>query len=327
VRKTPIIVYHADCIDGAASAWLAAKAHGGNVTYVPYDHSNKRGSEENLKAALADQDEVCFVDVTPEQPFLKELLAAGKKIQILDHHVSAAKQLEGFAHENLKIFFDVKSPSASKMIWQHYFPHETAPPIIDLINLMDGSGSELRTPEQFAAAAFVDSRDINTTKKALDTVRGLAKLKFNVMAQKGAPLVADQQARIDRLINNAAIVQVQLLPETKPVDVPIVNGDIRNFGRQISERLVELGRHSGVNIAFAWAYQKTGTVTMSIRSNGDPDISLVTDHLRKTLGITGGGHKDSGAVHFSSLSEFMRLMPIRPMTKTPDVNPAPPSLF
>jgi hypothetical protein len=325
VSKPLVIAYHADCIDGAASAWLAARAQGDNVIYIPYDHSDKKGSEEKLRAALTDKEEVCFVDVTPEQPFLKGLLSAGKKIQILDHHASAVKQLEGFAHKNLKIVFDAKSSSASKMIWQHYFPHETAPPVIDLINLMDGSGKGLQTPEQFAAAAFVDSKDIHTTKTALDTVRGLARLNFNAMAQKGAPLVADQQTRIDKLIDSAALVQIQLLPDAKPVDVPIVNADVRNFGRQISQRLVELGQRNGANVAFAWEYQKTGVVTMSIRSNGDPDVSLIVEHLRKTLGVTGGGHKDAGAVHFSSRGEFVRLMPIRPVAKITNVNPTPPS--
>jgi len=309
-----IVVYHADCIDGAASAWIIAKTiKDKNVTYIPYAHADSAASEDKIRSALVSGAEIYFADLTPEKPFLDELLSLARKVHILDHHQSAAARLAGYKDTpHLKIHINPESPSAAKMIWQHFFPVEKAPAIIDLISLMDGSGSGLQTPQDFAAAALVDSKYIDTTERAFNTLRGLAKLSFNEMAKKGRPIATDQEARIDEFLKNTSSAQVQILPDTEPVNVPIVNGDVKLFGRQISERLVALGKKSGVNVAFMWTIQKTGTVSLSIRTDGAPDASKIAEHLCKTMGATGGGHKDAAAVHFSSLFEFARQMPIRP---------------
>ncbi len=307
-----IVVYHADCIDGAASAWTIAKAlDDKNISYIPYDHADRAASEDKIRAALAPGAEVYFADITPEKHFLNELLTSAQTVHILDHHKSAAEMLNGHHALNLKTHIDPEAPSAAKMIWRYFFPAEKAPAVIDLISLMDGSGSGLKTPQDFAAAALVDSKDIDTTERAFKTLRGLAKLSFNEMAKKGRPIAAEQEARIDRFLKNTSSVEVQILPDTKPVSVPIVNGDVRFFGRQISERLVDLGKKAGVNVAFIWTIQKTGTVSLSIRTDGEPDASKIAQHLCKTMGATGGGHKDAAAVHFSSLFEFARRMPIQ----------------
>ncbi len=326
-----IVVYHEDCIDGAASAWIIAKAHSaenpdlqGKVTYIPYTHADKGVAEDKIRASLSSNAKVYFVDITPEKYFLDELISFAGSIHILDHHQSAVARLDGYKNTpKLEILLDPAAASASKMIWQHFFPKEKAPAVIDLINLMDGGSAGLKTPQDFAAAALVDSQDIRTTERAFKTLHGLAKLSFNDMAKKGKHIAADQEAKIDKLLENAPLVKLQLLPETDPVDVPIVNADIRHFGRAISERLVDLGKKNGVNAAFIWSMQKNGAVSMSIRTDGNPDASKIAEHLCKTMGATGGGHKDAAAVHFSSLFEFARHMPIK-AAKPADIKPGQP---
>ena len=332
MTKPLVIVYHADCIDGAASAWIIAKAHGledadsqKKVTYVPYSHAAPTEAADKIRQAVATGSEIYFADITPEKHLLNELISSGQHIHLLDHHMSAAAELADYkGTPQLEIHIDPDAPSASKMIWSLLFPKEKAPAVIDLINLMDGGANGLRTPHDFAAAALVDSKNIHTPEHALHTLRGLAKLSFNDMAKKGKNIAADQEDKIDRLLANAPTVQVQLLPEAKHVNVPIINGDIRLFGRQISERLVELGKKSGANVAFIWSQQKTGAVSMSIRTDGDPDASKIAKHLCKTMGVTGGGHKDAAAVHFHSLFEFARQMPMQAAKPAP-IRPEPPS--
>lgn len=316
-----IIAYHADCIDGAATAWTIGLAQTAHVTYIPYDHGDPQGSAERLRAALADDTAVCFADVTPEKEFLAALLAAGKKVEILDHHESAAAMLKNITHENLAVHLDPAAPSAAKMTWQHFFPDKKPPAVIDLIDRMDGSGAGLKTAEDFAAAAYVDTKNIHKPERALKTLRGLATLSFNEMAKRGAPLTARQNAQITHLLNHPATVRLQLLPGATPVDVPIVKADIRHYGRPISSRLTALGARSGAGVVLAWFVQKTGAVSVSIRTNGQPDASRIAAHLRAAMPVTGGGHKDAAAVHFASVAEFTRYMPIKPGPKPP----APPT--
>lgn len=332
-EKSLIVVYHANCIDGSAAAWAVSKAHPQkSAAYIPYEHSDSAAAENKIRAAISAGAEIYFVDVAPEKSFLDELMLSKlQAVHILDHHKSAADWLRGYTaptHINtpaLNIHVDIAQTSASKMVWQRLLPTEKPPAIFDLIARMDGDAKGLKTPEDFAAAALVDSKNIQTTNNAFNTLKGLAKLSFNEMAKKGAPIVEDQTARIDDLLENTAFVQIQILPDTKPVKVPVVNANVRHFGRQISGRLVDLGKKAGSGVTFSWFMQETGAITMSIRTDGNPDASAIAEHLRRIMGVTGGGHQDAAAVHFSSISEFAKHMPIQAAGSASVKPPEPPS--
>jgi len=327
-KRPPVIVYHADCIDGAAAAWVIGKAIAAarrNATFIPYDHADHAGSEARIRAALKTGDTVYFADIAPEGDFLDALLAAGNDVRIFDHHKSAAPNIESRAAANLCICFDPAAPSAAGLVWRHFYPEKKPPDVIGLIDLMDGAASGLKTQKDFNAAALVDAQDIRTPQRARETMRKLAKLKFNAMAKKGAPIAADQNNRINKLLAHVPTVRIQLLPDTPARAIPIVNGDIRHYGRTISERLVNCGKKNGAPAAFMWALQKNGTVSLNIRTDGTPDASEIAKHLSKIApDLTGGGHKDAAVVHFPSLEDFARLMPTQPAPAT-KIRPKPPS--
>lgn len=336
-RKTPkplVVVYHADCIDGAACAWSVAKGwaqedprdqKNSNITYIPYAHHDVDAAEDKIRSAMTADAEVYFVDVAPTPQFLNELMtpddtgaAKAEKIHIIDHHVSAADMLDGYqppavpagaSAPQLKIKIDKTRTAAAAMVWEDVMPGQPIPDIIHVINKMDGNAAGLTTPQDFSAAALVDTFDITTIEKSFHTLRNLARMTFNDMARRGRHISHDQDTKIEKLLEGVNIIPLQILPDTAPVPVAVVNGDVKQYGRKISEKLVELGKKSGGNIAFAWYMQKNGTVSMSIRTDGEPDAAKVAEHLRKTMGVTGGGHAGAGAVHFASLFEFARHMP------------------
>ncbi len=342
--KPLIIVYHADCVDGAACAWTVAKKHGvadkpdPNVTYIPYAHHDVAAAEAKIRAALKPGATLHFVDAAPEKKFLDELMtpdASGQPkvatLNIDDHHESAARDLADYKApqtDGLQPVLDItireSQHSAAHMIWQKLMPGITPPPLFDVINKLDGDASGLQTPEDFAAAATVDAGDISTQEKAFNTLRGLASLSFNDMAKRGDAMARDQEIKIDKLLDNASTIWLQVLPDAAPVEVVVVNADVKQFGRQVSPRLVAAGEAAGSGVALAWYMQDNGAVTMSIRTDGDPNVADIAAHLRKTMGVTGGGHNGSGAVHFSSLAEFARIMPFEQGTgiKSPNAETA-----
>ena len=350
-RKTPkplVVVYHADCIDGAASAWSVAKAWGqddphdqknSNITYIPYAHHDVEAAEDKIREALSADAEVYFVDVAPTPAFLNILMtpddngaAKAEKIHIIDHHVSAADMLDGYqppvipdgtTAPQLNIKVDKTRTAAAAMVWEDVMPGKPLPDVLHVINKMDGNAAGLTTPQDFSAAALVDTFDITTIEKSFHTLRNLARMNFNDMARSGRHISHDQDTKIEKLLETANIIRLQILPNTEPVPVPVVNGDVKQFGRKISEKLVAFGKKNNSNIAFAWYMQKNGTVSMSIRTDGEPDAAKVAEHLRKTMGVTGGGHAGAGAVHFASLFEFARHMPFD--HAAPPAGAAPPT--
>src|ERR1044072_4541503 len=80
-----IIVYHADCVDGAACAWAVAKSHGvekkdnPNVTYIPYAHHDVATAERKIRAAMKEGARLYFVDVAPTPEFLDEIITPNLK--------------------------------------------------------------------------------------------------------------------------------------------------------------------------------------------------------------------------------------------------------
>jgi len=346
-----VIVYHADCIDGAACAWSVAKAAGSdynkkhpdpNVTYIPYAHHNVEDAQQQIRAALTPQTRLYFTDVSPAPAFLNELMipdtdgqAKAASIHVLDHHASAADTLKNYqapavtpAHKQpaLEIKIDAGRSSAARMVWEHLLPDTPVPPVFDLINKMDGNAAGLKTPQDFSAAALADTFDISNTDKALHTIRNLARMTFNDMAARGRHLSHDQDNKIKKLLETANMVTLQISPGQPPVQVPVVNGDVKQYGRKVSGHLVELAEKTGAPAAFAWFMQENGTVSMSIRTNGETDAAKIAAHLRDTMGATGGGHANAGAVHFSSLFEFAKQMPFDQSAHKTRVNkPAQPA--
>lgn len=298
-------------------------------------------AEDKIRAALRTDAEVYFVDVAPTPGFLDELMtpdakgaAKAQKIHIMDHHVSAADMLSGYqspvapagtATPALNIKIDKTRTAAAAMVWETVMPGTPVPDVLHVINKMDGNAAGLTTPQDFSAAALVDTFDITTVEKSFHTLRNLARMNFNDMARRGRHIAHDQDTKIEKLLEGANIIPLQILPNTAPIPVPVVNGDVKQYGRKISEKLVELGKKTGSNIAFSWYMQKNGTVSMSIRTDGEPDAAKVAEHLRNTMGVTGGGHAGAGAVHFSSLFEFARHMPFNYTAPPAGANPASPT--
>ncbi len=330
-KKPLVIVYHADCIDGAASAWSIARAWDADenmpdhVTYIPYGHHNSEEAKDDIRKALKPDALLYFADVAPDPGFLDEILSPDGQsrpkiaaVHILDHHKSAHDMLKDYAppafpdlfcSPALNIHIDPAKHSAARMIWEHLMPDTPVPPVLDVIDKMDGDAAGLKTAKDFAAAALIDARPVDNIKKSLRGLRSLAKLSFNQMAEKGKYITATEKKRISRLVQNTQYVSMQILPDTKPVKVPVVNVNVQQYGRRISQKLVDMGKEAGSGVAFAWFVQSNGVVSMSIRTDGTPDAQQVAEHLKKTMGVTGGGHAGAGAVHFESLFEFARQMP------------------
>lgn len=317
-----IVIYHVDCIDGLASAW-AVHCHYAHdpeikIDYVPYGHHNIEEAENTIRQFLRAEDkanlmDVVFVDVAPTPEFLTELLtppARATRVVVADHHKSAGEALEGFkAPEGdgvpeLYLNIDAQHPSAANMVWDYLFPDTPAPIFFKLIAKMDLGQNLLQTEEDYAAAAMVDSKNITSIDTAFQSFDALSHLTHADLVALGRNILSDQDTRISKLDDNVMYTPLPLAAEAAPVWIPIVNADVQNFGRYISTWLVQQAEETGSGIGFAWYVQGNGSVTISIRSDGTPDASEVAAYLCKTLGIRGGGHSTSAAVHFPSLESF-----------------------
>jgi oligoribonuclease NrnB/cAMP/cGMP phosphodiesterase (DHH superfamily) len=126
------VIYHGgQCPDGFGSAWAAwmyfrarAEVIAGQVS-VEYIAANHGDEAPDCAGAI-----VFLLDFSWRRPVLIELLKKARHVVILDHHLSAAKDLEGLATEfsNLDLVFDMRR-SGAVITWQ-YFHQRPVPTLL-----------------------------------------------------------------------------------------------------------------------------------------------------------------------------------------------------
>ncbi|MDI1227120.1 MAG: hypothetical protein PSY14_05500 [bacterium] len=323
-RRHLIVVYHASCIDGLASAWAFDQKWGPDmgvhISYIPLGHHDTPEAEAMIRKELTKNAELFFVDVAPSRLLLDELMAGDllQAITIIDHHKSAAEALDNYeapknaAAPALQFHFDSHAPAASGMVWDKLMEGTKKPVFLNMIEKMD-LARDITAENDLAAAALIDSKGLRSVGDAFQAFGELADLQLDDMVEAGKSILADQHNRIAKLNDNVMYTRI-VIPDIEAGDttiwIPAINADVQNFGRHISDYLREQGDRTGMGMAFAWYVQGNGTVTMSIRSDGDPDAAQIAEILCLNQGVKGGGHKTSAAVHFASLKQFTELMPL-----------------
>ena len=325
LSKHLVVVYHEDCIDGAASAWTFHQKWRNdqktNIEYIDYSHHTAEKTEKKILSKLRLETQLYFTDVTPSPSFLDILLSPAQKlasITIIDHHKTSAESMEPysppafkeFTPPNLEIQISENAPAASSMVWRELFPSEELPFFIKVIEKMDRSKSMLR--EDFEAAALIDSKPIHSIRDAFNTCNELCQMTCSDMIQEGKLIYAEQKKKLAKLKNTIIYTELKILPDSPVVRIPIVNANVRDFGRSSTKFLQEFGDKESSGIAFAWYKTKDkDSIIMSIRSRGTPDASAVAKYIsRGKDGITGGGSSTMAGVNFPSYEIFEKTIHI-----------------
>lgn len=106
-----IVLYHAQCTDGAASMWAAWKHFGDTASYIAVGKESKHQSSILNKCKKAKTIYMCDIMLEPED--IREILKAGTSIYFLDHHISNIQKV--FGHRGLGPYRENHEP-----IWFDY---------------------------------------------------------------------------------------------------------------------------------------------------------------------------------------------------------------
>lgn len=324
-RRHLVVVYHEGCIDGLASAWAFDQRFSGHenmhLSYIPLGHHDIPAAEDKIRREIDAGAEIYFVDVAPSKKLLDEIMAPlasglppATAVTVIDHHKSAADILAGYKPPEdmqapkLSLQLDPEHPSAAIMVWDVLLEGHDKPEFLKLIAKMD-IAKDIKDDRDLAAAAMIDSKPIKNIADAFYSFYELSSLSMHEMVVGGQSILSDQANRIQKLTDNIMYTRL-VLAGGDIIWVPVINADVQNFGRHISDYLREQGDRTGMGMAFAWYVQGNGSVTMSIRSDGAPDASKIAEFLCAHAEVKGGGHKTSAAVHFTSLHQFTDLIPL-----------------
>jgi oligoribonuclease NrnB/cAMP/cGMP phosphodiesterase (DHH superfamily) len=127
----PLCIYHGLCADGFTAAWVVWKFYGeGNVDF----HAGKHGEPP---PEVGDR-EVYVVDFSYPRPVIEEMARHTKKLAVIDHHITAAQDLEDLIRNDGIVdgFFDMEK-SGCLLTWEWFFKGRHPPEALLAVNDRD----------------------------------------------------------------------------------------------------------------------------------------------------------------------------------------------
>ena len=302
-NRTVIIAYHANCIDGFTSAWIARRAmlaQGYEVdthamTYEQVSYDDLRGNITSLVPHA-----VHIVDFSLPKHFLLGLASEFPQVHFLtlDHHKTAfedwnpegeldSESVYEYLGANNNVIINM-GRSGAGMCWEYYYPELEVPPLVKFVQDWDlwrfnygdvtkEVNAYLKSiPKTFNAweSIYLEMRDPDT---------------ISIIRVEGKNLLAKQQAEIDALVYLARKTLVPL--GGHPAYYVHTSLDLASVvGNTICAKHPEY-------ITIMWDLESLhGTATQfSLRSTGSIDVSKVARFYG------GGGHKNAAGFTLPTL--------------------------
>ncbi|MCQ2994209.1 phosphohydrolase [Pseudomonas syringae] len=161
---TTICIYHANCADGFAAAWVVRKALGDDIEF----HAAKYGDP----APDVSGKKVIIVDFSYPRAELIAMAEAATSVLVLDHHKTAQADLHdlppaGFSsrvihqpEERIHVLFDMNRSGAG-MTWDYFFPDARRPLLINHIEDRDLWRFKLEGTREILANLFSYPQDFD----------------------------------------------------------------------------------------------------------------------------------------------------------------------
>jgi oligoribonuclease NrnB/cAMP/cGMP phosphodiesterase (DHH superfamily) len=284
------LIYHGNCMDGFGSAfagWMhfrkksqtlqtskppsedPSKDPQDTVIYLPARHGEGfKLSEDEIRGA-----EIYITDFAYSKEVLERIRVVAKSLKVLDHHKTAAEQLQGLEYCE----FDMQRCGAM-MTWDYFHGLGTAPRLIHYIQ--DRDLWRFQLPFSKEVNAVVQSYPIQKEENFVEFEKLLLQLEdpqgFQSIVSEGRAILRFQRQFIDMAISRSfRMIQME------SYEVPAVNTSI--FESEVCHRLLEIYPNAPF-VATFYSTAKSNTENYSLRSRGDFDVSQIASRWG------GGGH-------------------------------------
>lgn len=259
MSQTYVLYHGGGCPDGFGAALAARQrlGEGPEVVYLPVKHGEPMPE-------IVDGSTVYIVDFSYGREDLLAL-AARTTLQVLDHHVSAQRDLEGlpFAH------FDM-TKSGCVLTWEHFFPEVPVPRL--LLLLQDRDLWQFKVPdchEIFAALISYKMEAARWKGWLLDEA------SLDALKVEGVAIMRTRNKMVSSMVRNGIMATM--------AGYPMVVANCTALWSEVGHELLE--RFPLACFSATWHRRSDGRESWSLRGRPDGvDVSAIA----KALG--GGGH-------------------------------------
>lgn len=286
MKRTPLVIYHANCPDGFTAAWVACRAltdsftvagipapSGGDVDLVeckPMNYDDPAPDD----GAVAGRD-VYVVDFSFKRGDCERIYQAAAKLVVLDHHKTAEAELRDL-HFAL---FDMERSGAG-MTWDYFYPTEPRPWLVSYVE--DRDLWRFALPYSREVNAAIACAPMNA--RAWDELYARG---FDDARLLGAGALAFETSAATKIAKHARMIPFE------GYTIPFVN--VPPALTSVTVGLLA----ATAPFAVGWFQRADGAFQYSLRSRGDDAVDV--SEIAKRYG--GGGHRNAAGFTRSSFDQ------------------------
>ena len=266
---SPLVIYHADCVDGFTAAWSAWRALGQHATYLPTHHGTTPPDVTGR--------DVYLLDFAYPRATCVDLAQQAGSFLVLDHHKTALQELGDLPFARLDM-----EQSGAGLAWRHFHPDEPAPRLVLAVEDGDLWRHEIPQTRSIYLRLSLEPRTFanwNAIAAQTATAEG-----FEAFAKEGRFLLEEREFEVERLLLKRYEVMLEgergLAAEGQAY-----------YRSELGHRLAELSGTFGM----VW-YARGNSYHVSLRSIGEYDV----ERLARRFG--GGGHRNAAGFTLSDRS-------------------------
>lgn len=303
----PLVIYHADCLDGLTAAWAVRKHF---LELDPMKEVEFYAAKYQQPPPDVTGRDVIIVDFSYKRPVLLEMADKAQHVLVLDHHKSAQEDLESIQHPRLKTVFDMERSGAG-MAWDWFHQEEDEDgwwpkPRPWLVNYVQDNDL-WRHKLKGCKAVMEYIRSWPATFATLDMMNNPTSSSLEQALDQGTHILRFKRRLVEQTLTIAQPIQYPLPPGTivdgspvglgEYVTVPILVCNVPFFlSSEVGHELAEKNlKGSGLPFGIMYYRTKDGKYSLSFRSIGDFDVSKLA------LVFGGGGHRNAAGATVDSL--------------------------
>lgn len=259
----PLIIYHADCLDGFGAAMAAYLKHGS-------DGAEYIAAKYGQPAMDCTDRDVHLLDFSYPYEDMVTICNTARSVMVLDHHKTAENDLRHLFNEGrITGKFDMDK-SGARLAWEYYIgePHGL------IIYIEDRDLWRFKWGQATKAICAALSTYPKTFDDWLPLFEGGGTL--GDLAKEGQSILRYQQVLVDEIVATARPAQLACM------DQPVMYAECPySLASQVGNDLAKLSP-SGVSLT---SVKRDDGISYSLRSTPDVDVSAIAKHFG------GGGHK------------------------------------
>ena len=270
----PLIIYHANCLDGFTAAYVAWLKFGDAAQYVPMHYGSDDEQAIKLEALDVPDRDIYILDFSFSPTIIDALSHVAYSVTLLDHHLSAMKAWDDpltgeiSDRKNVNIQFDM-TRSGAQLTWDYFYPLVPRPSLVNYVADRDLWRFDLHGTRAYCEA-------LNAHEMTFKSWDIIAHNQAHILIEEGNTLLRAKDKRVQNATGK----------ELRPV--VLMNGSIPYYGlglnavNDISEIGNEIAKkYNTFSLSF---FIKDDEAICSLRSIAPFDVSVIARNYG------GGGH-------------------------------------